>query len=182
MQPIRLFVLGTLAQEGEMHGYQIHRVATTDRTETWAGVKPGSVHAALKRLATEGLVEVVRTEQSPTAPQRTIYRITQAGRTQLGRERSSGLQTVTTPADPVDLALRFADDLDPAELASVLRTRERELADRLAATQQILSEVGVHLRALEMLTFDHSIRGLQMEVDWHRSAIAAVENMEGEGE
>ncbi len=76
----------------------------------------------------------------------------------------------------------FADDLQPSELAGVLRWRDRELADRLAATRQILSEVDMHLHAVERLTFDHSIRRLRTEVDWHRSAITAVEKMESERE
>ncbi len=62
---IRLFILGTLAASGPLHGHQIRQQAQTDRTETWTDIKVGSVYGALKPIRERG-----RTHGAP-APDRT---------------------------------------------------------------------------------------------------------------
>ncbi len=46
MSSIRLFILGTLAASGPLHGHQIRQQAQSDRTEQWADVQVGSVYGA----------------------------------------------------------------------------------------------------------------------------------------
>ena len=43
-------------------------------------VRPGSLYGALHRLAAEGLIEPLRTEQDGQFPARTVYAITSEGR------------------------------------------------------------------------------------------------------
>jgi DNA-binding PadR family transcriptional regulator len=61
MSSIRLFILGTLAASGPLHGHQIRQQAQADRTERYTDIQVGSLYGALKRMAREGLVGVVRT-------------------------------------------------------------------------------------------------------------------------
>jgi DNA-binding PadR family transcriptional regulator len=79
VNPTRLFVLGALARHGAMYGHQIRRDARMDRADLWSDVRPGSLYGALHRLAAEGLIEAVRTEQSGNLPARTVYAITPEG-------------------------------------------------------------------------------------------------------
>ena len=83
MNPTRLFVLGALARHGPMYGHQIRRGARVDRAELWSDVRPGSLYGALHRMAAEGLIEAVRTEQVGNLPARTVYAITSEGRREL---------------------------------------------------------------------------------------------------
>ena len=64
MNPTRLFVLGALAKRGPMYGHQLRRGARLDRADLWSDVRPGSLYGALHRLAAEGLIEALRTEQA----------------------------------------------------------------------------------------------------------------------
>ena len=80
MSSIRVFILGTLAQSGPLHGHQIRQQAQADHAELWADVHVGSLYGALKRLANEGLVREVRTERVGNRPERTVYEITADGR------------------------------------------------------------------------------------------------------
>lgn len=73
----RLFVLGLLARR-PMTGYEIQRILQLSRTEQWAGILPGSVYHALKKLASEGLV-VLHTTQQTGNRSKAIYAITPAG-------------------------------------------------------------------------------------------------------
>ena len=72
-------MLGALARNGPMYGHQIRRDARMDRADLWSDVRPGSLYGALHRLAAEGLIEPVRTEQPGHRPARTVYAITAEG-------------------------------------------------------------------------------------------------------
>src|SRR2546427_13220403 len=113
MNSTRLFVLGSLARLGPMHGHQIRRAAQVDRTELWTDVKPGSLYGALHRMADEGLIVPVKTEQEGRLPARTIYEITETGRAELEAHRDEALRSTKLSNDPVDLALQNIDDLPP---------------------------------------------------------------------
>jgi len=66
-----------------MYGHQLRRDARLDRTESWSGVCPGSLYGALHRLAAEGLIQPLGTEQDGQLPARTSYGITEEGHREL---------------------------------------------------------------------------------------------------
>ena len=121
MNPTRLFILGALAKHGPMFGHQLRRDARLDRTELWSEVRPGSLYGALHRLAAEGLIEPLRTEQDGQLPARTVYGITGEGHRELWALRAEALQEVRQQPDPVDLALAMSRDLDPSSSADTSR-------------------------------------------------------------
>src|SRR3954471_9498107 len=127
MNSSRLFVLGSLARGGPMHGHQIRRASQIDRTELWADVKPGSLYGALHRMETEGVITAVRTEQEGNRPARTIYAITELGRAELAAHRDEALRDTRLRPDPFDLALQYAGDLPLDELQAILEERHRAL-------------------------------------------------------
>src|ERR1700744_1272297 len=77
-----------------MYGHQIRRDARMDRADVWSSARPGSRSGALHRLAAEGLIEPVRTEQSGHLPARTVYAITAEGRRELKTLRAEALSEV----------------------------------------------------------------------------------------
>lgn len=177
MTSVRLLVLGTLAASGPMHGYQIRQEARRDQVELWAKIKPGSVYNALHRMAVDGLVELDRIERSGTSPERTVYRITAAGRRGLTAQRDAALTQVVVAVDPLDLALRYVSDLPVEDLVAVVTSRRSSLADRLAVHEQALVTAGRHLTGLERAAFDHVLRRLRTEVDWHEQLLADLGSM-----
>ena len=157
-----------------MHGYQIRQEALRDRAEWWSDVKPGSLYSALHRMAKEGLVEVVRTETPQASPQRTIYRITAAGRQQLVAQRDEALTRVVFAADPLDLALRYVADLSPGELVEAVRARHAILLERLALHEDAFTSSHPYLVGLEPITFRHVLQRLRTEVVWHEQLLAEL--------
>ena len=123
MSSIRLFILGTLAASGPLHGHQIRQQAQTDRTETWTDVQVGSVYGALKRLANEDLVREVRTERVGNRPERTVYEITPEGRRALAAVRDAALRELDRHYDPFDLALAQSRDLPEEHLEQIVENR-----------------------------------------------------------
>ena len=142
MSSIRLFILGTLARTGPLHGHQIRHQAQTDRTELWTDVRAGSLYGALKRLASEGLVRELRTERVGNRPERTVYEITADGRRALSAVRDEALRTLVSPNDPFDLALTQTPDLAEETLAQVVANRLAGLRVREASLRQTAAERG----------------------------------------
>ncbi|MEA5367690.1 PadR family transcriptional regulator [Amycolatopsis sp., V23-08] len=167
MGSVRLFILGALARGGPMHGHQIRRAAQVDRTELWADVKPGSLYAALRRMADEGVIEALRTERVGNMPERTVYTITDEGRRELSVLRHTILTTTKLRPDPVDLALAYTEDLDEPALRALIEDRRAALVADLASWKHLQEHAAPYLDGLEPLGFDHVIIRLEAEVTWH---------------
>jgi DNA-binding PadR family transcriptional regulator len=103
MQEPTFLVLTALAA-AESHGYGVMR-AVEELSGGRVTLRPGTLYAALDRLATEGLVEVAREERTEGGQKRRFYRLTPAGGTTLRaeaeeRQRVSAvaIQRLTRPA------------------------------------------------------------------------------------
>jgi DNA-binding PadR family transcriptional regulator len=174
MNSTRLFVLGSLARSGPMHGHQIRRAAQVDRTELWTDIKPGSLYGALHRMADEGLIAPVKTEQEGRLPARTIYEITETGREELEAHRDEALRGTKLSNDPVDLALQYTEDLAPQAFRAVLTNRRRAYAAQVSEWQLLQERADPHLSDLERMGFRHQILRLEAEIAWHDEVLGTL--------
>src|SRR5215813_9037236 len=128
----RLFVLGLLLRR-PMSGYEVQRILQLNRTDLWAGILPGSIYHALKKLAAEGLVTLSVTEQSGNRT-RAIYALTARGEAEY-RALLRQVWSSPSPHFPSGLyaALSFTDDLPRDEVMALLDTHIAALEDQLAA-------------------------------------------------
>ena len=79
MSSTRLLILGVVRWFQPVHGYDVRRELLSWHADEWANVQPGSIYHALKKLAEEGLLREVATEQVGGRPARTTYEITPKG-------------------------------------------------------------------------------------------------------
>ena len=95
---MKLAILGFLL-EGDHHPYEI-RIKMKDRgMDQYTKLQMGSLYYAVDRLAEDGYIEAVETIQSDSRPDKTIYRITDAGRKLLsGAQEIQGHRARTPPA------------------------------------------------------------------------------------
>src|SRR5262245_57709853 len=163
MNSTRLFVLGSLVRFGPMHGHQIRRAAQVDRTELWTDIKPGSLYGALHRMADEGLIAPIKTEQEGRLPARTIYEITEAGRAELGTHRDEALRPPNLPSDPVDLALNYLGNLSDGAVRDFLTDRRRAYAAQVIEWQHLQEQADPYLDELERMGFRHAVLRLGAE-------------------
>ncbi|GAA3588280.1 PadR family transcriptional regulator [Nonomuraea rosea] len=162
-----MFVLGELARRGPMHGHQIRRAAQLDHLDLWTDVKPGSLYGALQRMAAEGLVRPLRTERQGGRPPRTIYEITTEGRHELEIHRSTALRDTRMLPNPIDLALLHVQDMPEESVGAALRDRRASLSHQHQSMLHLRDEADPYLTAMERVIFDHTLRRLQLELDWH---------------
>jgi DNA-binding PadR family transcriptional regulator len=174
VNPTRLFVLGALARHGPMYGHQIRRGARVDRTELWSEVRPGSLYGALHRMAAEGLVEAVRTEQVGNLPARTVYAITNEGRRELLALRAEAFRHVGLRPDPVDLAVAMSGELPEEELRGLVGDRQRALAAQLQFFRHERERAWAEQTVADSLILRHAIGRLEAEIRWHGELLDAI--------
>ena len=167
MNTTRLYVLGILARQGQMHGHQILRAAELDRADFWGAVQVGSLYAALHRMEDEGLVSPVRTEQAGRYPARTVYEVTEPGRRELEAQRRAGFEWSSLLPDPFDLALSFADDLGEGELRAVVERRCAAIVGELEELDRQRSAAAPYLGRVDEAVIEHIRERLCAEQRWH---------------
>ena len=174
MSAIRLFILGTLAASGPLHGHQIRQQAQADRTDKYTDIQVGSLYGALKRMAGEGLVREIRTERVGNRPERTVYEITPEGRQALSALRDGILHQIRLPYDPFDLALKQASDIAEEDLAQIVADRLATLrAEELSGRHQA-ERADPYLNEAERMLTRHLIERVATEVRWHEELLDRI--------
>ena len=173
--PIRLFVLGVL-NERHAHGYEIKNLARDAELAQWAEIGYGSIYHALRRLEDEQLIEEVAAEQPGAYPQRTVYRITDAGRRVFLDLLRKTCRSVTEPKYPVDLALVFIGQLLPKERVAMLQQRLQTLEaaqEAVKKKQAQLEGTGDRFASLRAV-LKHDVMLRNAEIRWMRELIDEV--------
>lgn len=167
MSSIRLFILGALATEGEMHGHQLRQLAEKEHIDEWTDISVGGLYGAIKRLHAEHLITEVRVEREGAYPERQVWGITPAGRESLAALRHSGLAEVVLRPDPFDLAMsRF--DLDRADLLpATLEARIARLRELLAEAEARDAAIKQYLTVGEQYVMTHRSAHLRADIEWH---------------
>jgi DNA-binding PadR family transcriptional regulator len=171
---IRLFILTSYAEHGEMHGHQVRLQAEQEHLPLWTDISVSGMYGAIKRLATEGLLEVVRSERDGNLPERQIYAITDAGRAALAALRHEGLSSIWFKPDPFDLALTRLDPAELDELPGIIESRTEELKRRLQEKIALNQRAAEYLTLGEKHALTHTEYRLRAEIAWHESLSAAA--------
>ena len=174
MSSVRLFILGSLAQRGPMHGHALLLLAEEEHIDLWTDFAPSAVYGAIKRLASEGLITAVRVEKQGNYPQRQVYGISEAGEVALHALRQEGLTEIVIKPDPFDLALTRLDSDRLSELQGVIDERLGRLRARLEATEKHIEEATKYLTLSEIWTTRHLLARWRAEIHWHEQLVAAV--------
>lgn len=167
MSSIRIFILGALADRGQMHGHQLRLLADEEHVSEWADITVGGLYGAIKRLASEDLIEEVRVERAGNYPRRQVWGITDAGRRVLASLRMSALREVTIKPDPFDLALSRLDPDHLDDLPAVVDARIAAFRALLAENEAHQATVARYLTAAERIAMGHRAERLRAEVTWH---------------
>ena len=167
MSSIRLYILGALAEEGEMHGHQLRQLAEKEHVDLWTDISVGALYGALKRLAAEGLIEEARVEREGSYPERQVYRIAPAGREALAELRVEALRDVVVRPDPFDLAMSRLDRDRLDQLPGHIEERIAKLRSRLADREATLVSITRYLTPTELFVLQHGTDRLRADLAWH---------------
>jgi DNA-binding PadR family transcriptional regulator len=140
--PTRLLVLGVVREAGgPVHGYDVRRTLLSRGATSWANVAPGSIYNALKTLVREGFLENLGTDRQGARPERTCFRLTEAGEQEYTRLLKETLKEARLPNHPLLAGLAFLPDIPPTELADALRERAEALRTQAADTRTMAKDI-----------------------------------------
>src|SRR6266540_76287 len=121
--PLALAVLGTLI-ERPMHPYEISTTLRERGKETSIKLNYGSLYSVVESLQKHKLIEPQETSRDGRRPERTVYAITEAGRTEFEDWLAELLSTPVKEFTSLEAGLSLMPGLPPDEVA-----RERGLPD-----------------------------------------------------
>jgi DNA-binding PadR family transcriptional regulator len=174
----RLVILGLL-RERPLYGYEIKQIIE-EHMGDWTSIAFGSIYFALDKLAKEGFIEKVATEQQGNRPSRSIYQIQPAGREEFLRLLREVWQKVERLYFDLDLGIFFLQSLPIEEIKGYLHKRLIYLETTLQHIQEHRDEqlAQPQVPALARLIFDHSLVHTQAELSWTRELLNKLDSGE----
>ncbi|MFB4301045.1 PadR family transcriptional regulator [Actinomadura sp. NTSP31] len=139
--PLALAVLSSL-RERPMHPYQISATLKQRQKETSVRLNYGSLYSVVRSLLKQGFIEEQGVSQEGNLPQRTVYRITPEGESELV-DWMRGLVRVPVKEYPaIEAGLAFLRPvLAPDEAAELLRQRLDRLSGSIETEESRLSQM-----------------------------------------
>ena len=174
MSSIRLYILGALADEGDMHGHQLRQLAEKEHIDEWTDISVGALYGAIKRLHAEGLIDEVRVEREGAYPERQVWGITTSGRIALAKLRYDGLTEIVVRADPFDLSVSRLDLTKLDEVPALIENRLAQLKVMLAADEAKLASISRYLTPLESTVMSHKADRLKADIIWHENLLSRL--------
>jgi DNA-binding PadR family transcriptional regulator len=169
----RLSLLGLTAlrllHERPMHPYEMARLIRERRIDEVLQLKRGSLYHAVERLVRDGLVAPVETCREGRRPERTVYRLTDAGRDEYEARLRALTADVQYEPTRFTAAVQFLSSLPPREALRLLELRLVGL-EGLVATFDAVLRMG--LERVHVLEVEYA-RGLAAaELEWVRGVAA----------
>ncbi|WP_134322187.1 PadR family transcriptional regulator [Cumulibacter soli] len=159
---------------GPRHPYDIHRFVVETRKTFVAGI-PRSIYHAVQRLESAHLIEPIGSEQAGGRPERTVFALTDAGRSEVRRRVSLLLSTPQPDRTVTIAALSFVGVLTRDETLLALRARLTALDSAVAlATSDLESAAEVPEILLVEAAYERD--QLSAERTWFSDIIARIES------
>lgn len=151
---MKLLILGIL-MEKDRHPYEIRQTMINRNWNYAFRLRDGSLYYAVDQLRDHGLIEAVHTVPVPGEhrPDKTIYRITGAGRREFDRLMYAQLEQPSYPQHPMMMAMPFLRHADQARVAEIAGHQLAACDERIASLEQVLTVKarGIPASALRMI-------------------------------
>jgi DNA-binding PadR family transcriptional regulator len=176
--PLGLAVL-VLLFEKAMHPYEMAATLQQRRKEQSIKLRYGSLYTVISQLQREGFIEAAGTERDGGRPERTTYRITDAGET----EMSSWLRALL--AEPVkeyphfEAALSLLPALPPRDVQIFLAERLGRLEEQERQMQADLTEAAAaNMPALFLVESEYALALVRAERAYVKDLVRGIETGE----
>ena len=164
-------ILGMLAG-GQMHGYEIRKRISRVLGPS-AEINFGSIYYGLKSYVAKGWVDHLRDEPGKASPERSIYRITPAGRKHLKKLLESSLGDSGLPLSPMEVGLVFMKHLPEAQVREILGERYQTL--KTTYDQALDQEPPAAESAPARFVREYRLYRLGAEVHWMKNLLPELE-------
>lgn len=165
--PLLLAVL-VLLWEAPMHPYQMQRTMRERGKDFVTDVKAGSIYHAVQRLEKAGLAEAIETTREGKRPERTTYRITDAGTQTCEQWQRDMLANVKPEQPEFTAALASIAVLVPDEAHRALAERIAQLDSEIASLEAGMREWIETVPRLFLIEVEYTLALRKAEAAWVR--------------
>jgi DNA-binding PadR family transcriptional regulator len=172
--PLALAVLALLF-ERPAHPYQIASLMRNRAIHEAIKLNYGSLYTVVDLLLRNGLIEAQSTAREGRRPERTVYRLTDAGRAHFEGWLRELLRTPAKEYTQFAAGLAFAAAVGVDELAALLEERAAAIEAELAQGRAIVEDLSRKgLPRLFMLESEHAQVLRAAELEWIRAVARAL--------
>jgi DNA-binding PadR family transcriptional regulator len=167
---LALAVLSALLTK-PMHPYEIASVLRQRGKDQDMPIRWGSLYRVVENLERHGLVQAARNERHGGRPERTVYRITEAGRAELVDWVRELIGVPEPEALRFKAGLSVLGVLPPDEVIDLLGRRVRMLQEQLDAARAELDRHAREVPRLLLVEADYELAIRAAEADWTRGLL-----------
>ena len=174
--PLALAVLALL-HEAPMHPYHMQRLIKERGKDQVINVgQRASLYQTINQLLQAGLITYWETTQQAGFPERTLYKVTEAGHAAAAEWMREMLSSTASEFPEFPAAMSLLPLLKPDDARQQLELRERNLVERIAAIDAELKAVAGQLPRLFQLESEYLRATSQAELKWVRGVIEDLRN------
>ena len=157
--------------ERPMHPYEMATVLRERGKDQDMTIKWGSLYTVVRNLEKHGLIEAVESTRQGARPERTIYRITGAGRAEL-EDWVRELVAVPERERPrFEAGLSLLAALPPDEATALLRQRLDRLEPEITGQREALAQHSRDVPRLFLVEVEYDLAVREAEATWIRALL-----------
>ena len=173
--PLALAVLASL-HERPMHPYEMASTMRERGKEHSIKLNYGSLYTVVDSLAKTGLIEAMEATREGRRPERTVYRLTEAGRARLDAWMAELLAEPVKEYPQFEAALSLLPVLHPDTVLDLLRTRIRLLQMEIAQARTMINTAhNARLPRLLLIEGEYHVAMREAELSWVKQLAAELE-------
>ncbi|HET7245033.1 MAG TPA: PadR family transcriptional regulator [Streptosporangiaceae bacterium] len=173
--PLALAVLACL-HERPMHPYEMASTMRERGKEQSIKLNYGSLYTVVDSLAKNGLIEAMEATREGRRPERTVYRLTEAGRARLDAWMSELLAEPVKEYPQFEAALSLLPVLHPDTVLDLLRTRIRRLQKEIAHARTMIDAAhSARLPRLLLIEGEYHVAMREAELTWVQQLAGELE-------
>lgn len=170
---LALAVLATVV-ERPMHPYEIASLLRERGKEHDFQIKWGSFYTVVQNLERHGLLEPVESSRQGSRPERTVYRLTEAGRAELVDWMRELVSVPEREFPRFEAALSVLGVLPPDEVIDLLGQRLSRLEEQLDLQRKALAEHAAQVPRLFLIEAEFDLAIREAEAQWVRSLLGEL--------
>ncbi|GII29325.1 PadR family transcriptional regulator [Planotetraspora mira] len=160
--------------ERPMHPYEMASVLRERGKDRDMDIKWGSLYTVVRNMEKHGLLEATESVRQGGRPERTVYRITDAGREELVDWVSELISTPEREFFRFEAGLSVLVVLPPDEVATLLGRRLSLLEAEIAEGRESLERVTGEIPRLLLLEAEFDLAMREAEATWVRSLLGEL--------
>lgn len=167
---LALAVLSTV-MERPMHPYEMASTLREREKHQDMEIKWGSLYTVVRNLTKHGLIEPTKAVREGGRPERTVYRITDAGREEFDDWVRELISTPEREHPRFKAGLSMLGALAPSDAAALLERRLAELEQQLAGQRDALARNRHEVPRLYLVEDEYDLAIREAEATWIRALV-----------